>query len=93
VVCPIPEPVAVNVRIVGEDQRRTSGIESNYIIVITKDFVKEFTNSLDEVYAGTAWSSGVKEDWTAIICVRARHIGRDLDKGYRGFFSFKLGIV
>ena len=52
--------------------------------------MKDFTKPLDEVYARTNWTSGVNENRTARICVGARHIDRDFNKGYRGFFSFRL---
>lgn len=63
-------------RIVYEDQRQTTGIESIYIIVTAKDFLKELTKLLDEVYGGITGSSGVKENRTA--------------KGYRGIVQRNL---
>ena len=55
--------------------------------------MKEFTKSFYEFYARATWSSGVEENWSAIICVRARHIGRDFNKSYSRLFSFRLGVV
>lgn len=88
-VYPIPGSVDVNIGIV-YGERQTSRVESNNIIVVTKDFAKEFTKYFDECYARATWSSGVEEDWSAIIWVGAGHIGRDFEKSYSSLFSFRL---